>query len=95
MHPPLPTPRRSSHPYILQFHFNGTVNAELRPKGDSASLTPYFGMAIFEAESYEKLLEVFQDPEYLGRVRDDEDKFFDRNLSELVAGGLVTVIDKQ
>lgn len=45
--------------------------------------TPYWGIAIFEAESYEKLLAFAKDPEYLEKVVPDELKFVDRERSSL------------
>ena len=43
-------------------------------------------MAIFEAESYEKIIEVFTHPDYLRIVVPDEEKFFDRAKSTMIGG---------
>lgn len=56
---------------------------------------PYWGMAIFEAESYEKLMEVFTDKEYMEVCRPDEEKFFTPLLTELAVGDFAVFIDKK
>jgi hypothetical protein len=66
------------------------VNAELVAQGVAS--TPYVGMAIFEAESVEKIFEVFKDPEYLRVVVPDEMKLIDREKSSLVAGQVATIM---
>ena len=55
-------------------------------------LPPYAGAAIFEAESFEKIMEVFQDPEYIKVVVPDEMKFMQREKCQMVAGQLATVL---
>lgn len=47
---------------------------------------PYWGMAVFEAESYEKLFAVFENPEYLEKIVPDEQNFIARERSSMVAG---------
>ena len=54
--------------------------------------TPYWGIAIFEAESYEKLLAFAKDPEYLDKVVPDELKFVDREKSGLLVGKFAEII---
>ena len=49
---------------------------------------PYYGMAIFEAESFGGILEVFTHPDYLAIIVPDENKFFERTKSPLVAGNV-------
>lgn len=51
-------------------------------------------MGIFEAESFEKMMEIFTDPEYLERIVPDELRFFNKELMEVSAGQLATIIDK-
>ncbi|THH15368.1 hypothetical protein EUX98_g9478 [Antrodiella citrinella] len=75
-----------------QFHFNADLNKELAKVGLYKS--PYYGIANFEAESDEKLLEVFEDPEYKRLLLPDEDKFFDKSMSELIVGKMAVFIDK-
>ena len=53
---------------------------------------PHVGIAVFEAESYEKIIEVFTSPDYARVVVPDEEKFFDRTKTSTVAGGFATFI---
>lgn len=46
----------------------------------------FYGMALFEAETMEKILEVFSDREYLRVVVPDGEKFFNRSTSVMMAG---------
>lgn len=43
-------------------------------------------MAIFEAESYDKIMEVLTHPEYLRTVSPDEPNMLDRSKSQIFAG---------
>ncbi|KAL7281347.1 hypothetical protein PYCCODRAFT_1364835 [Trametes coccinea BRFM310] len=54
----------------------------------------YRGIAVFEAESYEKIFEVFQSEEYKRVVLPDEANFIERSKTGFVAGDLVTFISK-
>ena len=56
-----------------------------------APAVPYFGMAVFEAESLEKIMEIFKDPEYHRVVVPDEDKFFDRTKTSILTGQFATI----
>ena len=47
---------------------------------------PYAGMAIFEAESIEKIYEVFADEEYVRLVIPDEERLFVRSKTIFLAG---------
>ena len=51
-------------------------------------------MAVFEAESYEKLLEVFSHPDYQSVVYPDEKLILDRSRSQVIAGQFATFVDK-
>lgn len=73
-------------------HFNPTQNALLTQAGVAAS--PFYGMSIFEAESFEKLFAVFSDPEYLAVIVPDENKIFDRSKTPLICGTYTTFLDK-
>jgi hypothetical protein len=64
------------------------VNAKVVKEG-GVNPIPYVGLAIFEAESYEKIWEVFTDPEYFRVIVPDEHKFLDREKSSLVMGDFV------
>ncbi|KAJ3556421.1 hypothetical protein NM688_g2033 [Phlebia brevispora] len=72
-----------------QFHFNPPANQLLAGLGIPQSQAA--GIAIFEGESFEKIFEVFQHPEYLRIVVPDELKFMNREKSQLIAGELATV----
>ena len=54
---------------------------------------PHYGIAIFEAESAEKVMELMQDPEYIQTIFPDEDKFFDKSKMEVIVGTVATFID--
>ena len=54
--------------------------------GSSAQATTFWGMAIFEAESYDKIMEVLTHPEYLRTVGPDELNMLDRSKSQIFAG---------
>lgn len=62
----------------------------LQAQGGAA--VPFVGMAIFEAESYEKVFEVFTHPDYQRVVVPDEARFFDRSKTAMIAGELATII---
>ncbi|KAK7033231.1 hypothetical protein R3P38DRAFT_788641 [Favolaschia claudopus] len=52
------------------------------------------GMVIFEAESYAKILEIFQSEEYQRIVEPDAESILDRPNCQILSLGLITVIDK-
>jgi hypothetical protein len=62
--------------------------------GSSTQACTFYGMAVFEAESYEKLLEVFSHPEYQRVVFPDEKVILDRSKSQIVAGQYATFLDE-
>lgn len=74
-----------------QFHLNQDANAALSA---AMGVPPpsICGMAIFEAESFEKIFEVFQSEEYQRVIVPDEQKFMAREKSQLIAGDLATII---
>lgn len=51
-------------------------------------------MAIFEAESYDKIFQVFADPQYEQVVFPDEKKILDRSRSNVFAGEFTTLWDR-
>ena len=55
--------------------------------------SPYKGRAIFEAESMEKLFEVFQDEKYMRLVRPDEQRFIKMTAATPVAGTFATFLN--
>ena len=58
------------------------------------SLPTWRGIAVFEAESYEKILEVFTSQEYQNIGFPDEQNFLDRSKTVFFPGTLITYIDK-
>lgn len=54
---------------------------------------PYGGVAIFEAETLEKILEIFTDEDYLRIAVPDEEKFVDRSGFHLLAGHYSTTFN--
>lgn len=54
----------------------------------------YRGIAVFEGESYEKILEVFMSEEYKRLAYDDELNYIDRSKSVFLPGSIVTYIDR-
>ena len=75
---------------ITQFHLNQELNQTFAEQGVTA--LPHYGMAIFEAETYEKILEVFAHPDYTSIVVPDELKFMNRMKSSLVAGQCAMIL---
>ncbi|KAF7797935.1 hypothetical protein EIP86_009142 [Pleurotus ostreatoroseus] len=74
-----------------QFHFNLAANQVLASLG--IPQTTAAGIAVFEAECFEKIFAIFQDSEYQRVVVPDEMKFIEREKSQLVAGELASVLD--
>ncbi|KAJ7455336.1 hypothetical protein B0H11DRAFT_252492 [Mycena galericulata] len=52
------------------------------------------GLVVFEAESYAKIFEIFQNEEYLKVLVPDEKRFIDREASVVLPLDLNTVINK-
>ncbi|KAI0655974.1 hypothetical protein C8Q70DRAFT_1016607 [Cubamyces menziesii] len=80
-----------------QFHVDPKLTALLGANSGwsaSASALPKFGgVAVFEAESPEKVIEIFQDEEYLRVVAPDEGEFCDRAGLYILAGHYVTIYE--
>ena len=53
-----------------------------------------WGMAIFEAESWDKILEVFSHPEYQRVVYPDEKVIIDRSRTQVFAGEFATLLER-
>lgn len=51
-------------------------------------------MAVFEAESWDKIAEVFSHPDYKRVVFPDEQNMIDRARSQVFAGEFATILDK-
>ena len=84
----IPLVTNDDHSY--QFHLNPQMNQLFAAQG----LEPvsFVGVAIFEAESFDKIQEVFQHPDYIRFVVQDELKFVKREKCQMVAGELATVV---
>ncbi|KAI0829730.1 hypothetical protein BC628DRAFT_1062466 [Trametes gibbosa] len=76
-----------------QHHYTGIFNAAVSAHG-YALTQDRIGLAVFEAESYEKILEVFNSEEYKRTVYLDEVNFMERDKSVFFPGSLVTFIDR-
>ncbi|KAI0644747.1 hypothetical protein C8Q79DRAFT_887184, partial [Trametes meyenii] len=74
-----------------QHHYNTAFDQGIAAMG--FNVVSYSGVALFEAESYEKIFEVFQSDEYKQIVFPDEANFIERNKTGFIAGGLATFID--
>ncbi|KAK7033229.1 EthD domain-containing protein [Favolaschia claudopus] len=83
---------------LLKYEQAHTSDAALKQMAEASGVpmadSEWDGMAIFEAESYDKILEIFQSEEYQKTVNPDADKFLDRPKCQLLPLSLVTVIDK-
>lgn len=75
----------------MKAHNNEEMSKQLKGMGFPSADCD--GMAIFEAYSYEKIAECFQDEDYKKEVIPDEEKFLDRGRSMAFPADLVSVID--
>ena len=71
----------------MKAHINATQIEHLKPFG--FPVPDFDGMAIFEGESYEKIMECFMDEEYNRVVVPDEEGLFDRKRSVAIPLDLV------
>ena len=76
-----------------QHHYTDVFEAGAKAMGYDTPL--YRGIAVFEAESYEKIMEVFQSEEYQRVSRPDESSFLDRSKTCFCPGTIITYIDKK
>ncbi|KAI0769379.1 hypothetical protein BD413DRAFT_493483 [Trametes elegans] len=74
-----------------QHHYNTSFNQGIAAMG--FNLIEYGGLAVFEAESYEKIFEVFQSEEYKQIVLPDEPNFIDRSKTGFLIGPVVPFVD--
>lgn len=77
---------------ICQFHVNPELSHHIAAAMGSPEKTPFWGLVTFEAESYEKINEVLNHPEYLRVVFPDEQKILDRSKSVILAGEYATFL---
>ena len=76
-----------------QFHIEPSFIEPFAATEPGLIPSPYKGMAIFEAESMEKLFEVFQDEKYMRLVRPDEQRFIKMTAATPVAGTFATFLN--
>lgn len=62
-------------------------------KATGGSITAFQGLAVFEAESFEKVMEVFSSQEYLSASIPDEANFLDRPKCVLFPATLIPFFD--
>ena len=55
----------------------------------------FWGQVIFEAESYDKIIEVLSHPEYQQRVFPDEKCILDRSKSQVISGQFATIFEPE
>ncbi len=84
---------RLTHRSFQQHHYNSAFEAGISAQG-YALPGDYRGIAVFEGESYEKILEVFLSDEYKRLAYDDETNYIDRSKSVFLPGSLTTFVDR-
>ena len=57
-------------------------------------VSDYDGIVVLEAKSEDLIREIFQDREYLERLKPDEEKFSERISFRMMPASVVTVLDK-
>ncbi|THU98420.1 hypothetical protein K435DRAFT_856659 [Dendrothele bispora CBS 962.96] len=75
-----------------QLHINANTKALLQTL--NAPLIDCDGAAILEAESYETLFKVFNDPEFKAATEADEERFLDRSKLRILPLDFLAFIDK-
>ncbi|KII93020.1 hypothetical protein PLICRDRAFT_100963 [Plicaturopsis crispa FD-325 SS-3] len=68
--------------------------SEAAQQASSLPTLPFDGIVTLETESFEKLLEVYGDPEYARVVVPDEERFMDRLTMQVFPATVATVMDK-
>lgn len=76
----------------FQYHRNAQLAESLKQAG--FPMPDFDGLAVFEAESHEKILDVFTSEEYRTKAVPDEERFLDRGRTTCFPADLVTVIEK-
>ncbi|KAI0344605.1 hypothetical protein BDW22DRAFT_1326392 [Trametopsis cervina] len=76
-----------------QFHFNLDMNNKLSEAMGTVP-SPFWGLVMFEAESYDKIMEVLSHPEYIRLVYPDEGHIMDRSKSQVISGEFATLFEK-
>ncbi|TFK85355.1 hypothetical protein K466DRAFT_494925 [Polyporus arcularius HHB13444] len=76
-----------------QHHYTNQFEAGAKALG--FDVPAYHGLTIFEAESYEKIMEVFTSEEYARICQPEEKNYLDRAKTGFFPGSIVTFIDKK
>ncbi|KAG8532948.1 uncharacterized protein KY384_002826 [Bacidia gigantensis] len=76
-----------------QIHVNPQARSQYITDGKSVS--DYDGIVVLEAESEEKIKELFEDPEYLARLVPDEERFTEKKTFTMMPGWVCTVLDRE
>ncbi|KAI0738715.1 hypothetical protein C8Q80DRAFT_1124814 [Daedaleopsis nitida] len=80
--------------FSSQHHYNHAFDAGILAIG-AATTSTFKGMAVFEAESYEKIFQVIGSDEYSSVVGPaDEANFMDRSKTVFMPGTLISFINK-
>ncbi|KAI0737359.1 hypothetical protein C8Q80DRAFT_1115427 [Daedaleopsis nitida] len=69
------------------------VDAAIRAWGGAMPASTYKGVAVVEAESYEKIFEALKSDEWMAVGPADEAKFLDRSKTMFIPGPVFTFID--
>ncbi|OSD04040.1 hypothetical protein PYCCODRAFT_1476540 [Trametes coccinea BRFM310] len=78
-----------------QFNIDPEMTGVVRNKWGvgMGPVPPFAGIAQFEADTPEKILEIFDDEEYIKNVAPDGVNFVDRSAIQVVAGYYVTIFE--
>ncbi len=79
--------------FYLQHHYTNQFEAGAKALG--FDVPAYHGLTVFEAESYEKIMEVFTSEEYARICQPEEKNYLDRAKTGFFPGSIVTFIDKK
>lgn len=77
---------------VTQIHVDRTSAQSWRDDGHQ--VTDYDGIVVLEAESEEKIREVFRDKEYLEKLAPNEAEFSERKSFVMMPSRVVTIMDR-
>ncbi|KAI0633416.1 hypothetical protein C8Q77DRAFT_1114843 [Trametes polyzona] len=76
-----------------RFHIDTPTTTSLSQHFTGEAPAPFGGVAIFESDTLEKLLEIFEDEEYKRLILPDAEVFVDSSKAQILAGHYTTVTD--
>ncbi|KAK7033248.1 hypothetical protein R3P38DRAFT_3186788 [Favolaschia claudopus] len=83
---------------LLKYEQAHTSDAALKQMAEAFGVpimeSEWDGIGVCEAESYDKILEIFHSEEFQKIAEPDADNFMDRPRCQLLPLGVITVIDK-